>query len=118
MLPHVRRHPGLQVAHLTSSTTGATLAAWKVFPGWPRPPPTHSGTSNGPTHQVQTTNLHQLDHVRVVQFLQDGDLLVDSFQGTLDLREAFRCCFSSSRGGASWQPSEGRMRSETGGRRS
>lgn len=47
------------------------------------------------------THLHQFDHIGVVQLLQDSDLLVDSFQGTFGLGEAFRGSFGASRRGAS-----------------
>lgn len=44
---------------------------------------------------LASTHLHQLHHVGVVQLLQDGDLLVDLFDGPFGLQAALRGSFGS-----------------------
>lgn len=42
------------------------------------------------THPCILTHLHQLDHIRMVELLEDGDLLVHPFQGAFELRWTLR----------------------------
>uniref|UniRef100_A0A8C9T4Y0 Uncharacterized protein n=1 Tax=Scleropages formosus TaxID=113540 RepID=A0A8C9T4Y0_SCLFO len=48
------------------------------------------------------SHLHELHHIRMVEFLQDGDLLVNSFQGPLGLGRAFGSPSGPSGRGPSW----------------
>lgn len=43
-------------------------------------------------------HLHQLDYIRVVEFFQDGDLLIHLFNGAFGLAEAFQGGLGTARG--------------------
>lgn len=77
------------------------------------PTPTHTHTQQGKNHTVSSTgrlektqpciltHLHQLDHVRMVEFLENGDLLVHPLQGAFGLGWTLRIRAGPSRGRSS-----------------
>lgn len=52
------------------------------------------------TKRQRRSHLHQLDNIKMVQFLKDGDLLVDPLQGPKDFGLLSEGCLWSSRGRA------------------
>nr|AZZ65829.1 calcium/calmodulin dependent protein kinase kinase 2 [Tachysurus fulvidraco] len=50
-------------------------------------------------------HLHQLDHIRMVEFLENGDLLVHPLQRAFGLRWALRIRAGPSRRRSSWETS-------------